>query len=81
MLQERDEVLSALRDHLRLPQEQMKNYADRKRRHVEYCVGDYVFLKIRPCRQLTHVKKTKRETFSQIFWSLQNFGENWIGCL
>ncbi|TYK10932.1 ty3-gypsy retroelement transposase [Cucumis melo var. makuwa] len=28
MLQERDEILSALRDHLRLAQEQMKDYAD-----------------------------------------------------
>ena len=35
----------------------MKNYADRKRRHVKYCVGDYVFLKIRPFRQLTLWRK------------------------
>ncbi|KAA0032598.1 retrotransposon protein, putative, unclassified [Cucumis melo var. makuwa] len=40
MLQERDEILSALRDHLHLAQEQMKDYAVRERRHVEYCVGD-----------------------------------------
>lgn len=36
MLKERDEVLCGLRDHLRLAQEQMKNYADRKRRDVEW---------------------------------------------
>ncbi|KAA0033067.1 transposon Tf2-1 polyprotein isoform X1 [Cucumis melo var. makuwa] len=35
-LRERDIVLAALREHLILAQQQMKQYADRKRRHVEY---------------------------------------------
>ncbi|KAL4010950.1 hypothetical protein IC575_027992 [Cucumis melo] len=53
MLQERDIVLVSLREHLRLAQEQMKMYADRKRRAVEFSVGEYVFLRIRPYRQIT----------------------------
>ncbi|KAA0038302.1 peroxidase 64 [Cucumis melo var. makuwa] len=36
MLQERDVVLISLREHLRLAQEQMKVYADRKGRDVEF---------------------------------------------
>ena len=67
MLRERDEILSALRDHLRLAQEQMKNYADHKRRNVECCVGGYVFLKIRPYRQLT-LRKKRNEKLSPKFF-------------
>ncbi|CAA7397484.1 unnamed protein product [Spirodela intermedia] len=29
----------------------MKDYADRKRREVEFSVGDFVFLRIHPCHQ------------------------------
>ncbi|KAL0549900.1 hypothetical protein IC582_014395 [Cucumis melo] len=61
MLQERDVVLISLREHLRLAQEQMKVYADRKRRNVEFCVGDYVFLRIRPYQQVTvHSRRNEK---------------------
>ena len=58
-LRERDIVLAALREHLLLAQQQMKQYADHKRRNVEYQVGELVFLKIRPYRQLTLRRKRK----------------------
>ncbi|KAA0052082.1 ty3-gypsy retrotransposon protein [Cucumis melo var. makuwa] len=67
MLQERDTVLISLREHLRLAQEQMKVYADRKRRNVKYCVGDYVFLRIRPYRQAT-LRRRRNEKLSPRFF-------------
>ncbi|KAL0537585.1 hypothetical protein IC582_026566 [Cucumis melo] len=56
-LSARDTVLAALQDQLLLAQQQMKQYADKKRRHVEYNVGEWVLLKIRPYRQLSLRKK------------------------
>ncbi|KAA0043665.1 Transposon Ty3-G Gag-Pol polyprotein [Cucumis melo var. makuwa] len=67
MLQERDTVLISLREYLRLAQEQMKVYADRKRRNVEFCVGDYVFLRIRPYRQVT-LRRRRNEKLSPWFF-------------
>ncbi|KAL0535737.1 hypothetical protein IC582_030078 [Cucumis melo] len=67
MLQERDIVLISLREHLRLAQEQMKLYADRKRRAVEFSVGEYVFLRIRPYRQLT-VRSRRNEKLAPRFF-------------
>ena len=45
-LKERDIMLGALKEHLRIAQEKMKKHADMKRRDVEYMVGDLVFLKL-----------------------------------
>ncbi|KAL0552135.1 hypothetical protein IC582_011232 [Cucumis melo] len=67
MLQERDAVLITLCEHLRLAQEQMKVYADRKRPNVEYCVGDYVFLRIRPYRQATLWRKRNEKLSPRFF--------------
>ncbi|TYK23464.1 putative retroelement pol polyprotein [Cucumis melo var. makuwa] len=67
MLQERDLVLVSLREHLRLAQEQMKLYADRKRRADEFSVGEYVFLRIRPYRQIT-VRSRRNEKLAPRFY-------------
>ncbi|KAJ8752156.1 hypothetical protein K2173_003764 [Erythroxylum novogranatense] len=50
-LRQRAEVLKELKLNLRLAQEKMKLHADKKRREVEFNVGDYVYLKLQPYRQ------------------------------
>ena len=56
-LKARDEALGALKEHLRMGQDRMKKSAHLKRRDVEYAVGDMVFFKIRPSRQISLPKK------------------------
>ncbi|KAJ9543643.1 hypothetical protein OSB04_023350 [Centaurea solstitialis] len=50
-LVDRDEALVQLKHHLVRAQQQMKKYADKKRKNVEFQVGEWVFLKLRPHRQ------------------------------
>lgn len=45
-LMDRDEIIRQLRHHILNAQNSMSQYANKKRREVEYQVGDMVFLKI-----------------------------------
>ncbi|TYJ97524.1 transposon Tf2-1 polyprotein isoform X1 [Cucumis melo var. makuwa] len=66
-LRERDVALDALREHLLLAQQQMKLYADQKRRHVEFQIDELVLLKIRPYRQTTLQSKRNEKLSSRYF--------------
>jgi len=48
-----DEALTQLKFHLRRAQDQMSNFTNRHRRPFSIKVGDMVYLKIRPHRQLS----------------------------
>jgi hypothetical protein len=56
-LTERDEALTQLKMHLQRAQEQMARYANQKRRDLCFAVGEWVFLKHRPHRQQSVVKR------------------------
>lgn len=47
----REAMNQLLKDAIQLAQNKYKMYADKKRREVEYQVGDWVFLKLKPYRQ------------------------------
>ena len=52
-LRNREHVLALAQENLRKAQIRMKNYADKKRTEREFEVGDWVYLRLRPYRQVT----------------------------
>nr|GEX27634.1 hypothetical protein [Tanacetum cinerariifolium] len=49
----REQVITMLKFHLKTAQDKMKTYADKKRSEREFAVGDLVYLKLQPYKQLT----------------------------
>ena len=50
LIRDTSEKMDLIRKHLLTAQSQQKSYADRRRRPLEYEVGDHVFLKVMPRR-------------------------------
>ena len=51
LLLQLDAILEELKHHLHRAQQRMKAQADSKRREVQWAVGDWVYVKLRPYRQ------------------------------
>ena len=65
MLHSRQEIHRKLQQRIRKAQDAMKKAADKKRRDVNYSIGQWVYVKLRPFRQrsvagLIHPKLSKR---------------------
>lgn len=57
VLSDRDEALRQLKFHLHRAQQTMKKNADKHRRQLEFSVGDWVYVKLRPHRQLSVARR------------------------
>jgi hypothetical protein len=42
-----ENMISKVQQNLKEAQDRQKSYADRKRRHLEFQVGDHVYLKVK----------------------------------
>ena len=69
MLQERDTILDELRVNLLRAQQRMKVAADRKRREVEFAVGDMVYLKLQPYRQRSLARRPFEKLAAKFYGS------------
>ncbi|CAJ2667675.1 unnamed protein product [Trifolium pratense] len=70
-LTERDEALNQLKTHLLKAQQQMKIYADKKRRDLHFSVGEWVFLKLRPHRQHSVIKRINQKLAARFYGPFQ----------
>ncbi|PNX62095.1 hypothetical protein L195_g060987, partial [Trifolium pratense] len=70
-LNERDEALNQLKLHLQKAQEQMLAYANKKIRDLCFDIGEWVFLKLRPHRQQSVVKRINQKLAARFFGPFQ----------
>ncbi|KAL4573966.1 hypothetical protein LXL04_020788 [Taraxacum kok-saghyz] len=66
-LQDRDEAIKQLKFHYARAQSRMKSVADKYRRNVEFEVGDWVFLKLRPHRQQTVIRRINQKFAARLY--------------
>ena len=70
-LQDREDTMGLLRQHLLRAQQQMKTVADRRRTERIFAVGDWVFLKIQPCVQTTLATRANPKLVFRYFGPFQ----------
>ena len=77
-LVDRDVTLQLLKDNLVKAQEKIKKFADKNRSEGEFQVGDLVFLRLQPCRQIS-VRSRRPQKLSPLFFGpytvLQRVGQ------
>jgi hypothetical protein len=70
-LSERDEALKQLKLHLLRAQEQMVSYDNKKRRDLSFEIGEWVFLKLRPHRQQSVMKRIHQKLAARFYGPFQ----------
>ncbi|GJX85781.1 putative reverse transcriptase domain-containing protein [Tanacetum coccineum] len=57
LVQETTEKISQITDRLKAARDHQKSYADKRRKPLEFSVGEYVLLKVSPWKSVVHFRK------------------------
>ncbi|WVZ17603.1 hypothetical protein V8G54_010585 [Vigna mungo] len=79
-LQSRAGIIRKLNNNLQKAQADIKQWADTNRRDLQFQLGDWVYVRLHPHRQVSVVGHPRQVT-ETIFWSLPGLGTNWTSCL
>ncbi|GKA31719.1 putative reverse transcriptase domain-containing protein [Tanacetum coccineum] len=60
LVQETTEKISQIKDRLKAARDRQKSYADKRRKHLEFSVGDYVLLKVSPWKGVVRFEKKEK---------------------
>nr|GEW86264.1 putative reverse transcriptase domain-containing protein [Tanacetum cinerariifolium] len=60
LVQETTEKILQIKDRLKTARDHQKSYADKRRKPLEFSVGDYVFLKVSPWKGMVHFRKKRK---------------------
>jgi hypothetical protein len=76
MLQEMENTVRKVQHNLKEAQDRQKSYADLKRRHQEFQVGDHVYLKVKARRSSLNLGKLF-QVGTQVLWPFRDLSSNW----
>ncbi|GKC15491.1 putative reverse transcriptase domain-containing protein [Tanacetum coccineum] len=62
-VQETTKMISQIKDRLKAARDHQKSYADKRRKHLEFSVGDHVLLKVSPWKDLHEELDGVHDTF------------------
>ncbi|GJU78401.1 putative reverse transcriptase domain-containing protein [Tanacetum coccineum] len=62
LVQETNEKISQIKDRLKAARDRQKSYADKRRKPLEFSVGDYVLLKVSPWKGVVRFGKKEKLT-------------------
>ncbi|GKA22804.1 retrotransposon protein, putative, ty3-gypsy subclass [Tanacetum coccineum] len=60
LVQETTEKISQIKDRLKVARDRQKSYADRRRKPLEFSVGNYVLLKVSPWKGVVHFRNKRK---------------------
>ncbi|GJZ49653.1 putative reverse transcriptase domain-containing protein [Tanacetum coccineum] len=60
LVQETTKKISQIKDRLKAARDRQKSYADKRRKPLEFSVGDYVLLKVSPWKCVVHFGKIRK---------------------